>query len=28
VELLGTIYVENKTVPTLKVGSVIQIVEE
>ena len=28
VELLGTIYVEEKPVPELKVGSVIQIVEE
>lgn len=28
VELLGTIYVEDKPMPELKVGSVIQIVEE
>ncbi len=28
VELLGTIYVEDKPMPELKVGSVLQIVEE
>ena len=28
VDLLGTIYVENKPLPELKVGTVIQIVEE
>lgn len=28
VELLGTVYVEDKPMPELKVGSIIQIVEE